>query len=68
MRIYKVEVVISGTSDRPETRVERLIADGWQEVHELMARICRDTGCVIREMKITETNETPFDYRTIISV
>ena len=65
MRIYKIEAVISGNNDKPETRVERLIAGGWQEVHELMARICRDTGCVILEMHITETNEAPFDCRTV---
>lgn len=65
MRIYKVEIVISGNNDAPETRVERIVAGSWNEVHELLARICRDTGCVIRSMHITETQEQPFDYRTI---
>jgi hypothetical protein len=62
MKIYKVEAVIRGNNDKPETRVERLIAGGWQEVHDLMAGICRDTGCVIQEMHIIETDEGPFDY------
>ena len=65
MRIYKIEIVISGNNDKPETRVERIISGGWQETHELLARICRDTGCVIRSMLITETNDQPFDYKTI---
>ncbi len=65
MRIYKIEIVISGNNDKPETRVERVIADGWQETHELLARICRDTGCVVRSMLITETSDQPFDYKTI---
>ena len=67
MKIYRVEAVISGTNDKPETRTERIIAGGWQEVHEIMARICRDTGCVIHEMRITETVVEPFDYTTVES-
>jgi hypothetical protein len=65
MKIYKVEAVILGNNDKPEARVERIIAGGWQEAHELMARICRDTGCVITEMHIIETDEGPFDFRTV---
>jgi len=67
MNVYKVEAVISGLNDNPETRVERIIADGWQEVHELMARICRDSSWVMREMKIVEVSgETPFSYKTAL--
>jgi len=65
MRIYKVEAVILGNNDKPEIHEERIIADSWQEVHELMARIARDTGCVITEIKIVETRDRPFDYKTL---
>jgi hypothetical protein len=65
MRIYKVEATTLGINDKPEIHCERIIADGWQEVHELMARISRDTGCVIVEIKINETNEAPLDFRTV---
>lgn len=65
MRIYKIEIVISGNNDKPETRQERVLAPDWQEVCQLMAAVCRDTGCVIKSMTITETTDHPFDYRTI---
>jgi hypothetical protein len=65
MRIYQVLATISGTNDKPEVHQERIIADNWQETMEMLARICRDTGCVIREMRITETNDQPLDYKTI---
>ncbi len=65
MRIYKVEAVILGTNDKTEIHEERIIADSWQEVHELMARIARDTGCVFTEIKIVETRDRPFDYKTL---
>lgn len=65
MKIYKVQIEISGINDKPESREERIIAGGWQEVCELMARVCRDTGCVIRSMQIVHTDGYPFDYKTI---
>lgn len=65
MRIFKVEVTILGTNDNPETRVERIIANTWEEVMELMARIARDTGFIMTEVKILETRERPFDYKTL---
>ena len=65
MRIYQVEAVISGNNDKPEIHQERIIADGWQEVFELLARISRDTGCVIREVNVKETHDQPLDYKTI---
>jgi hypothetical protein len=61
MRIYKIEAIVSGNNDKPETRVERLIAGGWQDVHELLARICSGIGCAIKEMRIIETNDNPFE-------
>ena len=65
MRIYKVEATTLGNNEKPEIHCERIIADSWQEVHELMARISRDTGYVIVEIKIRETNEAPLDFRTV---
>lgn len=67
MKIYRVELVISGINGAPEMRIERLICADWQEVCGLMASICRDTGCVIRSMLITETADRPFDYKTVKS-
>jgi len=65
IRIYKVEASISGNNEQPEVHEQQIIADGWQEVHELMARICRDTGSIIREIRIIETNDQPFSYKTV---
>jgi len=67
MKVYKIEATISGINDKPETRVERIIAGNWQETHEMLSRICRDTGCVIKSMTVTETSDQPFDYKTIKS-
>ena len=65
MKIYEITIIISGNNDKPETRVERIIAGGWEELHQLLARICRESFCVIRSMQIVETTDRPFDYRTI---
>lgn len=67
MKVYKVEVTISGMNGTPEPRVERIISGCWAEVHELMARICRDTGCVILETHITQTDGEPLEYRAVKS-
>ena len=65
MRVYRVQIIISDNNDKPEKREERIIASGWQSVCEIMAAICRDTGCVIKDMTILETNNRPFDYRSV---
>lgn len=65
MKVFKVEIVISGINDKPEVRAERIISGDWQEVHELLASICRDTGSVIKRMSITETGDIPFEHKTV---
>lgn len=65
MRIYNVEAVVLGINDKPEIHQERIIAGGWQEVCELMARVMRDTGCIITDLSIKETRDQPLDYKTI---
>jgi hypothetical protein len=65
MCVYKVQITISGLGNKPEKREERIVAPGWQKICELMAEICRDTGCVIKDMTIQETHSHPFDHRTV---
>lgn len=65
MNIYRVEATISGMNDKPAIVRERLVCSGWVEVHEMMARICTSTGCVIQAITITKTTESPFDYEHI---
>lgn len=65
MKVFKVEIVISGINDNPEVRAERIVSDDWQEVHELLSKICRDTGMVIKRMSIAETGDVPFDHKTV---
>lgn len=64
MKIFEIEIVSIGDDDKLEICVERIIAGTWQEVHEMLARICRDTGRVISSMKIIQTGDAPFDNKT----
>jgi hypothetical protein len=66
MKVYIVTIIISGINDKPETYCERIIAGDWTELHELLARVSRHTGNVIRNMHITETRHQPFGFETKI--
>lgn len=60
MKIYKVNATILGHNDMPENSSERIFAVGWEEALGVLSGICRDTGCVITDLKIVETDEVPF--------
>ena len=61
MRVYNVELTVSGMNDVPEVAKERIVCRNWQDLCELMAGVCRDTGLVIREMRISQTQSEPFE-------
>lgn len=65
MRIYRIELTVSGNNDNPETREERIVAADWKNVLEIMAEICRDTGLVVLAIKSEVTKDRPFDYKSI---
>jgi hypothetical protein len=65
MRVFDVQIIISGNNEKPEHRVERILAADWQDACQIMAAVSRDTGCVIMEMHISISKSAPFDYRTV---
>lgn len=64
MKVYDVQAFISGINQRRDDHRERIVASGLQQVCELLAAVCRDTGSVILELHIVETDDQPFSHRT----
>lgn len=56
-------MVVSGINNKPEKRTEYIISRDWDEVHRILADICDDFHSIIKSIYITETNQSPFDYK-----
>lgn len=64
MKAFKVEAVVSGISDIPETCVERIIAEDWQEALDVLSRMCHETNHALLSVTLTEAAEGLFGCKT----
>jgi hypothetical protein len=64
MKIYKVDLIISGNNQEPEARWERIVAKDWEDGLEILTNICREFDWIILEMRIVQTKDRPFAYRS----